>query len=336
MTAKNELKLSIIIPVYNTGTELIRCIKSILDQSIKDIELIIVDDGSTDESPQICDEFAKQYSRVKVIHKVNEGVSVARNTGIQAAEGEYIGFVDSDDWIDSNMYEELYKLAIGNAADIVMCDATTKYDAMPDEADTIDVIQNDITVFDKKQIKPELLLVMAGAAWRCIYRSAILRNNNILFPHGIKLAEDRIFNILAFGNMNKLVYTKKSYYNRYVRKGSAVNRYYADMLDVILMARAGVMNALDTAWNSDKAYKNMYEHQILDHSMAAINNEFYKDAKGGFLHRYNNIKKLCNVQEVRNAIMVLNRNDLRSKLIMHKMALPLCVLAKYLNIKHGR
>ena len=332
----NQIKLSVIVPIYNTGIYLHKCIDSILEQTFYDIEVILVDDGSTDNSGGICDNYERKDSRVVVIHKKNEGVSVARNMGIKAARGEYIGFVDSDDWIDSDMYKDMYRLALDNAADIVMCDATTKYDDMPDEDDTIDIITDDLSVLNKKQIAPELLLVMAGAAWRCIYKSKLLKTNNILFPDGIKLAEDRIFNIMAFGNMNKLIYLKKSYYNRYVRNGSAVHRYYPNMLEVILNARTGVMKALDEAWDGDNAYKNMYENQTIAYCFGAINNEFYKDAQGSFSHRYKNIKMLCNTQEIRNAITILGRHDIRSGLIMKRMALPLCIIAIVLNKKHRR
>lgn len=335
MIELEESKISVIVPVYNTGQMLERCIGTILAQTMKEIELIIVDDGSTDESPKICDEFAEKDERVKVIHKQNEGVSIARNTGIQAATGEYIGFVDSDDWIDDSMYSDLYNEARQNNADTVMCDAVTVYDDGSTEQDTITQLQNSI-VLNKRDIAPDLLLELAGAAWRCIYKRELIESSTIRFPDGIKLAEDRIFNILAFGQMNKLSYIKKPYYNRYVRKGSAVNKYYPDMLEVILKARSGVMDALDSAWNGDREYKAAYENQTVAHSLAAINNEFYRDAEGSLNHRYKNIKNLCNTPEVRNAIKVTNSSDIRSKLIMRRMALPLCVIATILNKKHGR
>ncbi len=100
--------ISIIIPVYNMEKYLKRCVDSVLDQTYKNIEIILVDDGSSDLSPKICDEYEKKDNRVKVIHKKNGGLSAARNSGIKVASGEYIGFIDSDDFIDSDMYEMLY------------------------------------------------------------------------------------------------------------------------------------------------------------------------------------------------------------------------------------
>ena len=233
------------------------------------------------------------------------------------------------------MYSELYDKARSDCADIVMCDATTKYDDKPDEPDTITQLSGSC-VLEKTEIYPSLLMEMAGAAWRCIYKRELIIGSRVEFPSGIKLAEDRIFNILAFGYANKLAYIKKSYYNRFVRKGSAVNKYYPDMLDVILKARTGVMDALDTAWDGSKEYKDTYENQTVAHSLAAINNEFYKDARGSFSQRYKKIKKLCSTPEIRKAIQITNRDDVRLKLIIKRRVLPLCAVAIILNKKHGR
>ena len=329
------VKISIVVPVYNTGSMLDRCIKSILNQSMKEIELIIVDDGSTDESPKLCDDFAEEDKRVKVIHKKNEGVSVARNIGIQAAQGEYIGFVDSDDWIDENMYSNMYCGAKKYGADIVMCDATTKYDDKPSEPDTIAQLPGSC-ILTKTDIYPSLLMEMAGAVWRCIYSRKLLTENNIIFPVGLKFSEDRIFNILAMGECRNLFYTKKSYYYRYVRKGSAVNKYYENMPEMVLDARKRTMEAIDEAWDGDHKYKAMYEDQTAGFALTAINNEFYKDAESSFRQRYNKVKKLCSAPEIINAIAVSGRNDIRSRLIMKKRIFPLCIIAMVLNKRHGR
>ena len=166
-------KVSIIIPIFNTETFLKRCVSSVIDQTLKDIEIILVDDGSTDNSGNICDEFAQKDSRVKVIHKKNEGVGIARNSGINIAKGGYIGFVDSDDWVDADMYETLYNAAKENGADIVMCDAVTKYDKEKYEADTITQL-SETKILKKEDIYPSLLLELAGSACRCIYKKSLI------------------------------------------------------------------------------------------------------------------------------------------------------------------
>lgn len=113
-------KISIIVPVYNVELFLHKCIISILSQTFKDFELILINDGSTDKSGEICDVYSQKDSRIKVIHKKNEGQSSARNKGLEIARGDYIGFVDSDDWIEQDMYKTLYESSIKANADIAV------------------------------------------------------------------------------------------------------------------------------------------------------------------------------------------------------------------------
>lgn len=113
--------ISVIVPVYNVAEYLPECVESIIKQTYTNLEIILVDDGSTDECPKICDEYAEQDSRIRVIHKKNGGLSDARNAGLDVCTGEWIGFVDSDDYIDKNMYLKLYKAAVENASDISVC-----------------------------------------------------------------------------------------------------------------------------------------------------------------------------------------------------------------------
>lgn len=114
-------KISVIVPVYKVEKYLDRCVRSVLAQTFRDFELILVDDGSPDSCPQMCDDWAKKDSRIRVIHQNNQGLSAARNTGIRAASGEYINFIDSDDWVSATMLSDLYRLLIKYDADISVC-----------------------------------------------------------------------------------------------------------------------------------------------------------------------------------------------------------------------
>lgn len=114
-------KISIIVPCYNVEKYLERCLLSLVNQSLKDIEIILIDDGSLDNCPQLCDEWREKDSRVKVIHKPNGGLGYARNSGLEIAQGEYIAFVDSDDYVDTCMYEQLYNSTDKGKHDAVLC-----------------------------------------------------------------------------------------------------------------------------------------------------------------------------------------------------------------------
>ena len=120
--------VSIIVPVYNVEKYLERCLDSLINQTLKDIEIILVDDGSTDDSGNICDKYAKKDKRIKVIHKENGGLSDARNIGLSIANGRYLQFVDSDDFIHKQMIEILYNTIINNNADISICDFDKVYE----------------------------------------------------------------------------------------------------------------------------------------------------------------------------------------------------------------
>ncbi len=126
-TAADSL-ISVIVPVYNVEKYLRRCVDSIINQTYKNLEIILVDDGSPDNCGAICDEYANKDSRVKVIHKVNGGLSDARNAGLDICQGQYIGFVDSDDWIELDMYETLYNFMVKENLDVAMCCAQQIYD----------------------------------------------------------------------------------------------------------------------------------------------------------------------------------------------------------------
>ena len=119
--------VSVIVPIYNAENYLHECVDSILAQTIHDIEVILVDDGSTDESENICDAYCLKDNRVRVFHKTNGGISSARNLGLKYAQGEYISFIDSDDWIDINALEDMYNLAKKENSDIVICDMIDHY-----------------------------------------------------------------------------------------------------------------------------------------------------------------------------------------------------------------
>ncbi len=114
-------KISVIIPIYNVEQYLPKCIESVINQTYKNLEIILVDDGSPDKCPEICDEFAKKDNRIRVIHQKNGGLSAARNAGLEIASGDYFAFLDSDDWADDNMYDTLLQLALKHDADIVEC-----------------------------------------------------------------------------------------------------------------------------------------------------------------------------------------------------------------------
>ncbi len=325
--------VSIVIPVYNILQYLPRCLDSVLSQTLKDIEILLIDDGSTDGSEKICDEYANKDGRVKVFHLQNGGVSRARNFGISKAQGEYIGFVDADDWIENDMYEQMYSSAKQNGTDIVICDCYTACGQQL-EPDILPGILQD--KYQRNDIKPEHLLLMAGGSCRCFYKRELLVKNKLLFPLDMKISEDRVFNVYAFGFAESVYYLKNPLYYRFVREGSAVNKYYDDFLSMVLFARNATIEAIKKAWDGRKEYLDAFENHTVSLGYTALNNEFYKTAKKPLGAKIAEIKRICNSPELLSALDTTGADDIRARLIRKKHYYLLAALSKFANIKNGR
>ena len=169
--------ISVIVPVYNVEPYLRKCLDSIVGQTYSDLEILIIDDGSTDGSGKICDEYAAQYERIQVFHTENKGLSCARNLGLDNANGDWIGFVDSDDWIELDMYEALIRKAKETGADIVECGVLTEYTTRTIKSPAI----ND-TVSDTEALDALIKGSIRTQVWNKIYRSSLFYT--IRFPDG--------------------------------------------------------------------------------------------------------------------------------------------------------
>ena len=213
----NEL-ISIIVPVYNVEQYLEKCVNSIINQTYKNLEIILVDDGAIDTSGKMCDELAKIDSRIKVYHKENGGLSDARNYGVERATGEYIGFVDSDDYIDSEMYEKLYEVIKKENTDVAECNLKIIY---PDRVELF-TEKKYYSVCTKQEYLEEYLKIekVFGSACVRLINSKIAKKIN--FPVG-KLYEDTYY---AYGLINvadSYVIMDAPYYNYLMRENSITN-----------------------------------------------------------------------------------------------------------------
>lgn len=220
-------KISVIIPVYNVEKFLRRCLDSIINQTMNDIEIILIDDGSTDNSGNICDEYAEKDDRIIVIHKENGGVSSARNKGLDIASGEYVTFVDSDDYIDNNMYEVLYRNVIEKSVDISACcyEYIDKNNKSLYNKDKIECIGGLYTgkSFLELQYKNSNSNIVCICVWNKIYRKDIFRE--LRFEHTIH--EDEIICDQIFTQGYKIYLTDSPLYKYVENKDSIVNREFS-------------------------------------------------------------------------------------------------------------
>lgn len=205
-----ENMISVIVSIYNVGNYVEKSVQSISNQTYDNLEIILVDDGSTDNSGTICEELAKIDKRIQVIHKENGGLSSARNAGIKAATGEYIAFVDGDDWIDETMYEDLLRAIQTFDTDIAICN----YKAVGKEH-TIDTSTDDITVFEGREtlkvfVEEDENYQIQNAAWNKLYKRSLM--GDLRFPEG-KLFEDIVYTTKLLAGSKRAVYLNKAYYN---------------------------------------------------------------------------------------------------------------------------
>lgn len=192
-------KVSVIVPVYNAGKYLQECLDSILNQTLSDLELILVDDGSTDSSSELCDQFAGRDMRVQCIHQANKGAAIARNHGLNIAQGEYITFVDSDDWIDADMYKQMVDTAEANNCDLVICDCLKESNS-GSQLYTHDLPSG---FYDRERMYsvyfPQLLMPdtmeypVTISNCLLLIRKEVITTNHLTFPEGMQFSEDLLF-----------------------------------------------------------------------------------------------------------------------------------------------
>lgn len=224
-------KVSIILPVYNVANYLPKCLDSLLNQTLEDIEIICVDDSSSDNSLQVLQNYAAKDKRIKVLNQPNSGPGVARNQGIKEAKGEYIGFVDPDDWVDENMFEKMYSAAKANDADLVECGLLShseKTGASKMKIKLPSVIPQ--RVFNWRD-NPQYIFDIFSPAWNKLCRSSLLHENNILFSPG-RYAEDHIFTVSVRLLARKAYFINEPLYHYLLRKKSLTRTFSAGNKEV--------------------------------------------------------------------------------------------------------
>jgi len=222
-----NVKVSIIVPVYNTGEYLKQCLESIVNQTLKEIEVICVDDGSTDNSPEILKEFVKKDKRIKILTQENKGLSGARNSGMKIATGEYIGFVDSDDWVDETMFEKMYENAKLFDSNISMCSISLYNDktcilTSSDAYMTLGLFPEHFEnrCFSFKETY-DFIFRICVVAWNKIYKKSFLDFISVEFVEGL-FFEDNVFFCETFMQSEKNSIIKEPLYIYRVGSGGSI------------------------------------------------------------------------------------------------------------------
>lgn len=215
--------LSLIIPIYNASTYLAFSLESLLSQPFQDFELILVDDGSTDASPSICDEYAAKDERIRVLHEPHSGVANSRQVGLEAAKGMYILYVDADDQVDPCMIADMYQVAVDQEADMVLCD----YRELTHEGEVYR--KQEPTALDGVAVLEDILDgKLYGALWNKMMRREWLLQTKAAFPQRLTMREDLVFLSQCLPYASKIAYLPKAYYGYERRNASALTSHYVN------------------------------------------------------------------------------------------------------------
>lgn len=294
ITTKTELvnKISVIVPVYNVEKYLAECLESIVNQTYKNLEIILVNDGSTDSCAQVCNEYALKDHRIKVINQKNGGLSAARNTGLQIVTGDFISFIDSDDLIAADFYQKLLQISIENKADIVECDFS-KFETPAEIERTVMPFRESFELF-KTEKALELLMreYLKQVVWNKIYRKEIIQD--FQFPVG-KINEDEYWTYKVLGNSKKIAKIPDVLYFYRQQGSSIMGREYS-------VKRLDGLNALEERIKYMKInYPNLENLAIKIFSFGSIwhyqqiNKKPQIDPKGIFRKKIlNSVKKYNN------------------------------------------
>ena len=293
--------ISVVVPVYNSAMYLDKCIQSILKQSYPNWELILVDDGSSDSSPSICDDFVRQDNRVRVVHIPNGGVSNARNVGIQRATGEYIAFVDSDDYVDKDFLEELVKGMEKNNSDLCVSPLSPEH------------LGSSFEIRIAPDYEKELLFLFQNfllfGPMVKLYRLEIIRNYQISFPKGISYGEDLLFNLDYLSVIDRICYINQCGYHYVLDNTESLSRKVRwNMFYNEMMLHQRLMNWLQKKHLWTESFKKNVADRVYDTSYNALMLFYRSDCTASVKESYSQIKRIVENPLLRTLLPLADSN----------------------------
>lgn len=305
-----NIAVSIIVPIYNVEKYIKKCLDSIVSQSLKNIEIILINDGSSDKCGEIIDEYALIDKRIRVVHQFKSGPSKARNVGVQMASGEFIGFVDPDDWIDKDMFSILYNAASKFEADSVICGFYEYYQTTSDSTEVgykflqernigLNTVRHNILV-------PLLSGKLHSFTWNKLYKRSILIGNNVQSPEDMPLMQDIVFNIKAFSVMENTIYIDQPLY--YFRRHSSSNtlKFRPDKFNTLLRLIEEKRVCMTKVGFIEHKYQNLVYEWFIDLTIQVIILEFSSSNNYPLRERISRINFIVNNPEVRTSLEMIN------------------------------
>lgn len=308
--AEEYMKVSVVVPVYNVELYLQQCVESLLKQTYTDIEIILVDDGSKDSSGTMCDSFAEQYpEKIKSVHKSNEGLGLARNTGMEYVTGEFVTFIDSDDYVDKNLIEQLVKSAEEHYAQVVV----GGFKRVNSAGDVLFTEKYDLQVFTGDDVKNKMFMRMLGSSpeksdairmsvWNAMYSTQIMKQHNAKFPSERELiSEDIIFDSEFYPNVQCGVIIPSVAYNYRVNEQSLTGKYRPDRFEKVIILYKELEKRIK-ALNMPEIAAFRAQRQLFVNIRGCIRQENIKCSGLTKKQAYQNIEKICMDAELLNII----------------------------------
>ncbi|WP_319995450.1 glycosyltransferase [Trichococcus shcherbakoviae] len=314
--------VSIIVPVYNVEKYINKCIDSIIHQTYRNLQIILVDDGSTDNSAKIVDDYAKYDARIEVVHKANGGLSDARNSGLKISKGAHVCFIDSDDYVELDMIEKSLTTAIEKNADVVIFGL---YNKVLDENEK--VINNEAVIIDINNL--DSMISIIGYAWNKLYKTSYLKNNEYTFQKGLSLVEDIVFNEYVLTNTDNIEYLNEQLYNYISRKRETlVKQYYDDSYDLHIIGFNARKKVIFKLFGFNDNTRGVVAKAHIDGIRYCCSNMFFYNNNLKITNKYENIKKILLDKVTTEQIKLfkpLNKSDKFIKAsIVFNMPLLLC------------
>ena len=336
-------KISVLIPVYNTEKYLKKCLDSVINQTLEDIEIIIVNDGSKDNSQKIIDEYARKDNRIKYYIQENSGLGATRNKGIELATGEYIAFLDSDDWVENEYYELMYNNAIQSNSDIVISDYIV------DTYNVSTIYKNEYNEHSKEDYLKEVAMRNTSAfSWNKLYKRKLIIENNLSFPirDNFENIEDQYFTIKTIYLAKNISFLNIPLIHYIVRDNSIVNAYQKNLV----LDGLNFYNQMNEFFKKHNASNDLYEALeigMLKHICQSLSNECKSSNKKTLNHRLNEFRKIRNINEYKYLLdkfiankfteikiekYISKEQNLYFRLLRNNSIIPL-YLVKFIRIK---
>ncbi|MCI6932082.1 MAG: glycosyltransferase [Tenericutes bacterium] len=295
----NDVLVSIVLPIYNISEDFLKkCIDSLIKQTHENIEIILVDDGSTNNSLELCNSYSKKDKRIKVIHQENSGVSVARNRGLENSKGKYVCFIDPDDWVKTNYIEKLLNCIEKNQAELVLCNCTVSYNSNERKNDFM-ILDEEEKLLDRSQVielqkqligkkicqyyPPE---VAAGVPWAKMFKKDFLSKNNLTFIPGMIRMQDNIFCLYAYELSNKVCFVNDRLYVYRKEFGSACFKFSPKIIEYFEKYYEETLKFMNQYKKDEKWFKAFYMKELT--SFNSYFNQYFFNKKNK--NDYKNIK----------------------------------------------